>query len=65
MRLTLLTILFLKIFSNTSCQSQSKNKMESKNTNPLLCDIETGMCEMPGDKEKDSAVGIAQSTKNR
>lgn len=63
MRLTLLTILFLNIFSNTSCQSQSKNKMESKNNNPLLCDIETGMCEMPGGKEKDSAASIAQSTK--
>lgn len=30
--------------------------------NPLLCDIETGMCEMPSDKEKDSIVSIAQST---
>lgn len=37
--------------------------MESKNNNPLLCDIETGMCEMPGVKEKDSSAILSQSTK--
>lgn len=36
--------------------------MESKESNPLLCDIETGMCEMPSGKEKDSNTTIAQST---
>ena len=41
-------------------QTKTKNKMESKN-NPLLCDIETGMCEMPTANEKDSNTSIAQS----
>lgn len=36
--------------------------MESKESNPLLCDIETGMCEMQSGKEKDSNTTIAQST---
>ncbi|NUM51448.1 MAG: DsbA family protein [Flavobacteriales bacterium] len=36
--------------------------MDNKNSNPLLCDIETGMCEMPAGKEKDSVSGMTQST---
>ncbi|HZH70669.1 MAG TPA: DsbA family protein, partial [Flavobacteriaceae bacterium] len=32
-------------------------------TNPLLCDIETGMCEIPTGKENDSMGAITQSTK--
>lgn len=30
--------------------------------NPLLCDITTGMCEMPAAKENDTIAGIVQST---
>ncbi|MBK5214758.1 MAG: DsbA family protein [Flavobacteriaceae bacterium] len=30
--------------------------------NPLLCDPETGMCEMPGEGTKDTGVKIAQSS---
>lgn len=36
--------------------------METKNNNPLLCDIETGMCEMPDGNEKDSPATVVQST---
>ena len=44
--------------------SQLNNtRMESKNNNPLLCDIETGICEIPSEKEKDNAVIITQSSK--
>ncbi|WP_043024391.1 ClpXP adapter SpxH family protein [Fluviicola taffensis] len=32
-------------------------------TNPLLCDIETGLCEMPGNDQDTSASGIFQSVK--
>lgn len=49
-------------FCSLSCKTQTQGKMESKNNNPLLCDIETGMCEMPTGKEKDSTVEITKST---
>lgn len=37
--------------------------METNEINPLLCNIETGMCEMPSGNEKDSTSIVAQSTK--
>jgi len=59
----LFSILLIFVFINsTICQTQTKNIMETKDSNPLLCDIETGMCEMPGDKEKDSVGAFAQAT---
>lgn len=54
----LVTIIFIGCSSG---QTKTKNKMESKN-NPLLCDIETGICEMTAGKGKDSINGIVQST---
>lgn len=45
------------------CPSQTQNNMVSINNNPLLCDIETGICEMPIGKQKDSVTTITQSTK--
>lgn len=64
---TLLTLLISLISVNTSQgQNKSKNiedmknlKEETSNTNPLLCDIETGMCEMPGDEKKDGNLKTA------
>lgn len=38
--------ILLLIIGSYSCQAQDKKKME-KNTNPLLCDPETGICEIP------------------
>src|SRR5690554_1063154 len=35
----------------------------TEQTNPLLCDIETGMCEIPIGKENDSIATITQSSK--
>ncbi len=55
---TLITTLIFIGCSNG--QSKTKNKMETNN-NPLLCDIETGMCEMPTKKENDSIVSISKS----
>lgn len=63
MNLSVFTIISLIIFGSLSCQSQTQRKMESKNNNPLLCDIETGMCEMPDGKQNDSQTKITQSTK--
>jgi len=37
--------------NSTNCQTKTNTKMESKESNPLLCDIETGMCEMQSGKE--------------
>lgn len=36
--------------------------MESKNNNPLLCDLETGMCEVNADNDKTIAEPVAQSS---
>lgn len=63
MKLSVITIIGLLTFGSSNCQSQTRNKMEAKESNPLLCDIETGTCEMPGGKEKDSSTILAQSTK--
>lgn len=45
-----LIVTLISLLSFTACQGQtkpSKMKNDKENTNPLLCDIETGMCE-PG-----------------
>lgn len=49
-------------FCSLSCKTQTQGKMVSKENNPLLCDIETGMCEMPIGKEIDSTTTIAQAS---
>lgn len=58
----ILLITFLTL-DGLNCQSQTRNKMESKNNNPLLCDIETGMCEIPGVNADSSSTEITQSSK--
>jgi len=53
-KLNLIALLSLLCF--TACQGQQKTKdvkNETPSTNPLLCDIETGMCEMPSNETKD------------
>ncbi len=45
-------LFFLLSLSISSCYGQTKNA-DMKETNPLLCDIETGMCETP---EKETNV---------
>ncbi len=46
-RLSLLLILIC----STNCQSQINSKMSTSKTNPLLCDPETGTCEMPANEK--------------
>lgn len=48
MKITYLILITMFTFGNTSCQSQTKKKME--NNNPLMCDPESGICEMPTNK---------------
>lgn len=52
MKLILTIITTVITIGSASGQSQTNKKM-TKETNPLLCDIETGMCEIPEDKEND------------
>src|SRR5690554_949674 len=37
---------------------------EKTNSNPLLCDPETGMCEVPGEENQESTVATSQASKN-
>lgn len=37
---------------------------EKTNSNPLLCDPETGMCEVPGEENQESTVATSQAFKN-
>lgn len=62
MKLSVLVIIGLLTFGSSSCQSQTQNKMESKNNNPLLCDIETGMCEMPDSLKTEQEASISTSS---
>lgn len=55
----IITILFTGCSSG---QTKTNTKMESKENNPLLCDIETGMCETTSANEKDSIARMAQVT---
>ena len=54
-------IFLATIFGRVSCQSQTNNKM-TEQTNPLLCDIETGMCEMPDSSKTEEGVSISKSS---
>lgn len=40
-------IALLLLINSFECQSQIKNEMSENKTNPLLCDPETGACEIP------------------
>ena len=48
MKITYLILITMFTYGNTSCQSQIKKKM--KNNNPLMCDPESGICEIPTNK---------------
>ncbi len=57
--------LLISLLSFTACQGQQKindMKNETTNTNPLLCDPETGMCEVPNNETKDVTSNVAQTS---
>jgi putative protein-disulfide isomerase len=56
------TKLLLALMLSTSCQQQKTNKMGNMN-NPLLCDPETGVCEIPAGKANDTNAKIAATEK--
>jgi putative protein-disulfide isomerase len=49
MKFTYQTLLILLIFGNANCQSQTKKNMKEQ-ANPLLCNPNTGLCEIPESK---------------
>ncbi len=53
MKQACLTLITLFTFCNISCNSQTNKKMKDQN-NPLLCDPENGMCELPTNKKDTS-----------
>lgn len=64
LKINLITLL-IALLSLTVCQGQQKTKAmknETKNTNPLLCDPETGMCEMPNYKTNNTTAKVVQAT---
>jgi putative protein-disulfide isomerase len=47
----------LLMLASCGAQTRKQQNMTEKQTNPLLCDPETGMCEIPGAQEKDTKTG--------
>lgn len=63
-----LIILLISLISLVASQGQSKIKDMIKDTsknNPLLCDIETGMCETSSNEASDSTPKVVQSSKRQ
>lgn len=58
----ILSLLLILIFS-ASCQSQTNSRMNDNKTNPLLCDPESGMCEMPIGKASNETADIKSENK--
>lgn len=55
--------LLLILICSASCQSQTNSKMNENTTNPLLCDPENGMCEMPVTEKSNETVSIKSENK--
>jgi predicted DsbA family dithiol-disulfide isomerase len=61
-----ITLLFslLVLFNSSACDAQVKNKqMENKNTNPLLCNTDSGTCEIPSSDSNLSLTNIITNGK--
>ena len=61
MKITYLILITMFTFGNTSCQSQTKKKME--NNNPLMCDPESGICEIPTNKTNSTDSSLVKANK--
>lgn len=55
--------LLLILICSASCQSQTNSRMNDNKTNPLLCDPESGMCEMPIGKASNETADIKSENK--
>lgn len=57
--------MLISFFSITISHAQTKLNNMNKDTsinNPLICDIETGVCDIPGDSTSTSVAALSQST---
>jgi putative protein-disulfide isomerase len=61
MRITYLILITLFTIGNTSCQAQTKKKMENKN--PLMCDPKSGICEIPTNKTSSTDSNFVKANK--
>lgn len=61
MNWTYVAIIGFLNLSSLDCLAQKNNKMEEK-MNPLLCDIKTGVCEIPTEKDGSIVTVVAQYT---
>ena len=61
MKITYLILITMFTFGNTSCQSQTKKKKE--NNNPLTCDPESGICEIPTNTTSSTDSSLVKANK--
>lgn len=62
MKLTYLILITTFTIGNTSCHSQKKKNMQEQN-NPLMCDPESGICEIPTNKISSAESSLIKSDK--
>ena len=62
MKTTCQILIVLFIIINISCYSQNKKNMQEQN-NPLLCDPESGTCEIPTDKISSTESSVVKANK--
>lgn len=63
MKQSLFIIPFLLLLA-IGCKGQSNSTMETKTSNPLLCDIESGMCEIPDSASVSQKQNVSPKTKS-
>lgn len=59
MKITYLILITMFVFGNLDCQTQTKKKMENKN--PLMCDPESGICEIPTNKTSSANSSLVKA----
>ena len=62
MKLTYLILITTFTIGNTSCHSQNKKNMQEQD-NPLMCDPESGICEIPTNKISSAESSLIKSDK--
>ena len=58
MKFTCFILIIVFIMGNTDCPSQNRKNMKEQN-NPLLCDPESGVCEIPASQTDSAASNLA------
>ena len=61
MKLTYLFLIIVLVFGNINCQAQNKKNMQ-ENNNPLLCDTDSGFCEIPSNQKETKVSKTVKAT---